>query len=489
MTRRLFGLLAVQAGAAVSASISFDVREFGARGDGIAKDTAAIQAAADAAARTGGTVSLPPGRYLSGTIHLKNSAAIHIGAGAVLTMSPDEADFDPRAPLPYPVYDDADTTDFHHALLAGENLHDVTIFGEGVIDGNRSKRGGPKPIALKLCQHVAIYGIRIQNAPNYAISLAGCDFVNIEGVTIENAFADGIDPDSCRHVRISNCDIDSRDDAIAVKSSWALGARRSSEDLTVANCSLRTNKNGFKFGSESAGDLRNLALTNCTMTPRATGSRPNSAILLESLDGANIQNVVISNISATGVIVPFMFRLGTRGRGTERPVPGSVRDISVSNLVATDCAGTASLAGIPGRPVERITLSGIDITVEGGPTEGGPTKLDPDKLEGEENNDKREQFTPLAAYGLYARHASELTIDGFRVHASLPDPRSAMIFDDLRNLDISGFHGDVGSPGRPVLWMNDVRAVTIRGWTLATAKQLRVTASPPGAVSQASRGR
>jgi hypothetical protein len=474
VTARVLALL-IAAQAATAAS--FDVREFGAMGDGITKDTAAIQSAVDAASRTGGTVSLPPGRYLSGTIHLKNSVAIYIAAGATLAMSPDDADFDARESLPYRVYDDADTTYFQQALLAGVNLQDVTIYGEGVIDGNRSKRGGPKPIALKLCQRVAIRGIRILNAPNYAISLLGCDFVNIDGVTIENAFADGIDPDSCRYVRISNCYIDSRDDAIAVKASWALGARRPVEGLTVTNCILRTGKNAFKFGSESAGDLRNVAVANCTMTPRANGSRPNSAILLESLDGANIENVVISNISATGAIVPFMLRLGTRGRGTELPVPGSLRDIAISNLVATGCRETASVTGIPGRRVERIALSGIDITVE-----GGPRHINPDQLPGDENDSEREQFAPLAAYGFYARHAAELTLRDFHLHANQPDPRTAMIFDDVRDLELSGFGVSTIQTDRPAVWMNNVAGVTITGWTAAAKRRLRVSNSAQGAV-------
>jgi polygalacturonase len=470
--RLLTILLAAQAATAAS----FDVRAFGAKGDGIARDTAAIQTAVDAAARTGGTVEIPPGRYLSGTIHLKSSVALYLASGAILAMSPDAADFSPVERLPYPIYDDEDTTYFHHALLAGENLRDVTIYGEGAIDGNRSQRGGPKPIALKACQRVAIRGVRIQNAPNYAISLLGCDLVNIDGVTIENGFADGIDPDSCRHVRISNCYVDSRDDAIVIKASWALGARRSVEDLTVANCILRSNKNGFKFGSESAGDLRHVAVTNCVMTPRVTGSRPNSAILLESLDGANIENVVIANISATGVIVPFMFRLGTRGRGTERPVPGSVRDISLANFTATNCAGAAVITGIPGRRVERIALSGIDIAVE-----GGPRRLNLDKLPGDEDDDKREQFAPLPAYGLYTRHAYGLTLTDFQVHANQPDPRTAMIFDDVQGLNLAGFLASGAGNERPAVWLNHVGAVTISGWRV-TKKLLRVSDSPPGAV-------
>jgi len=184
---------------------SFDVRAYGAKGDGVAKDTAAVQAAMDAAAKQGGgTVLLSPGKYLCGTIHLKSNVTIYLEAGATLLESANNADFDPYEKLDYPLRDDRETTYFHSALLAGENVEHIAIVGQGVIDGNRPKRGGPKPIALKLCRYVAIRGITIRRAPNYCISLLGTDYVDIDGVTMVDDYADGIDPDSCRYVRISN---------------------------------------------------------------------------------------------------------------------------------------------------------------------------------------------------------------------------------------------------------------------------------------------
>src|SRR5262249_41943027 len=168
-------------------------------------------------------------------LHLRSDVTLDLAAGTVLVASPDEADFDPCETLPYVSADDRETTYFHCALLAGEGLQRVTIAGEGSIDGNRSKRGGPKPLALKQCTQVTVRGITIRNSPNYAVSLLGCDHVVLDAITILNGYADGIDPDNCRDVRISGCSIDSADDAIVLKASTALGRRAATEGVTITN--------------------------------------------------------------------------------------------------------------------------------------------------------------------------------------------------------------------------------------------------------------
>src|SRR5262249_39545474 len=174
-----------------------------------------------------------------------------------------------------------------------ENVHHIAILGQGVIDGNRTKRGGPKTIAIKLCQHVTIRGITVQNSPNYSISLWGSDYVDIDGVTVLNSYADGIDPDSCRYVLIANSYIDSHDDAICPKASPSMGMdkKRPVEHLNVTNCILRTDASNFKFGTESSGDFRDVAVSNITMSPRTSGRPPRSGIAIESVDGATIDGV------------------------------------------------------------------------------------------------------------------------------------------------------------------------------------------------------
>lgn len=204
-----------------------NVRDFGAVGDGRAKDTAAIQKAIDAADRSGGgTVVVPPGRYLSGTIHLKSNITLHLEGGAAILASGDNADFDAYEPLTFKSVSDSETTYFRYALIAAEDVHHVAITGQGIIDGNRTKRGGPKTIALKRTSHVTIRDVTVMNSPNYSISMLGCDWVVIDGITILNGYSDGIDPDSSRNVRISNAYIDCYDDAICPKASPSLGAPR-----------------------------------------------------------------------------------------------------------------------------------------------------------------------------------------------------------------------------------------------------------------------
>src|SRR5215471_2887086 len=246
----------------------FDVRQFGAKGDGQSKDTKALQAAMDAAGANGGTVYLSPGRYLSGTVRFKSHVTVFLDAGATLVFSPDKTDFDPYEKLSFHTPDDSETSDFHYALLRGQDVEHVTVAGPGTIEGNRTKRGGPKPLAFKNCRHVTVRDITLQNSPNYNISLLGCDYVDILGVTILNGYCDGIDPDSCRFVRIANCFVESWDDAIVPKASFALGRRAATEHLTVTNCVLTTACNCFKLGTESCGDFKNITVSNCAMFGR-----------------------------------------------------------------------------------------------------------------------------------------------------------------------------------------------------------------------------
>ena len=225
----------------------------------------------DCAKNGGGTVYFPPGIYLSGSIHLKSDVALYLDHGTVLMASPNDEDFDPYEKLDFENDSDHETSFFHFALLWGEDIERLAISGNGTIDGNRRKRGGPKPIALKRCKEVSIKDITILNAPNYAISMLGTDYVNIDGVSILNGYCDGIDPDACRHVRISNCHIDSYDDAIVPKASFSLGYRRSTEYITITNCQLSTNCNAFKLGTESGGDFKYITVSNCVIFNRATG--------------------------------------------------------------------------------------------------------------------------------------------------------------------------------------------------------------------------
>jgi polygalacturonase len=260
-------------------------------------------------------------------------------------------------------------------------------------------------------------------------------------------------------VRIANCYVESSDDAICPKASPSMGYARPTEHLTVTNCVLRTDSNNFKFGTESSGDFKNIAASNLVMLPRERGRPPHSGISLEAVDGAHIDGVAISNISMEGVLEPIFIRRGNRGRGLTHPTPGTIQNVSISNLVATGATITSDISGLPGYPVERVTLDGINITMRGGEKEGKGL----DVPEFPEKYPEAGMFGILPAFGFYARHAAGLTLSNVQVRWDNPDARPAMVFDDVKSLDMDNFRAGTASGSSPMVWMNNVVDALVRG--------------------------
>jgi len=438
---------------------AYKVTDFGAKADAQTKDTPAIQKALDACSENGGgTVYFPPGTYLSGSLHLRSRVALYLDHGAVLKASTEENDFDPYEELGFKNAADRETSFFHHALIWAEDVEHVAILGTGTIDGNRAKRGGPKPIALKRCQHVTIKDITIRNAPNYAISLLGTDHVNIDGVSIFNGYCDGIDPDACRYVRIANCQIDTWDDAIVPKASFSLGVRRAVEYLTVTNCILATNCSAFKLGTESGGGFRHITVSNCVMHSRATGRPPISGIALESVDGGDIEGVTISNISMANVQTPIFLRLGNRGRDMDQPIPGALRNVLISNVVATGASQACPIVGIPGHNIKDVILDNIRITCAGGGTAAQASVQVP---EYESKYPEATMFGTLPSYGWYCRHVEGLRLRNIHLTLQTPDYRPALVCDDVARVVIDSFEADQSPGAEPALRFRGVRKALI----------------------------
>ena len=472
---------------------ALDVRDFGAKGDGATKDTKAIQAAIDKASEVGGTVVIPPGKYVSGTIHLRSNLTLRIEGGATLMFSPDDGDFDPYEDLPYhmaappkkvesqvtfvahtvperrrlsapPAWDDTETSYFHYALLSGDGVHHVAIEGTGTIDGNRPRRGGPKPIAIKNSEWISVRGITIRNAPNYNISFGGTDYIEVEGVKLINGYADGIDTDGCRYIRITNCYIDVWDDAVCPKASMALGKPRATEHLVVANCVLRTSCANFKFGTETSGDLRDVSVTNCVMSSRSSGRKALGGIAIESVDGANIDGVVVSNISMDNVVSPIFIRLGNRGRGMDKPAPGSLKNISIQNVVAHGASLASSITGVENGRVQNVTIDGLNVTGA-----GGVAARDLNVPEAAAKYPDPDLFGELPALALYGRHVDGLTLRNVKVHAAEPDGRPAFVLDDVTHLEISAFDSTNVPPHHPMLLFQNVAGALLSGNRLSSA--------------------
>jgi len=469
----------------------FPVRDFGAVGDGIVLDTGAAQKAIDAcAAAGGGTVFFSGGVYLCGSLHLRSGVTLFLDGGATIKSSLNNADFDPVEKLGFKNDADTETSFFHHALIWGEDVERIGIVGQGTIDGNRTKRGGPKNIALKRCKYVTIQGVRLLNCPNYNISMLGTDFVNIDGVTILNGYADGIDPDACRNVRISNCHVEATDDAIVPKTSFSLGERRACENITITNCFLASVCYCFKLGTESGGDFKRIAVSNCVMTGLEGRGPASGGIALESVDGANIDGVTISNITMNNVQSPIFLRLGNRGRDMATPTPGSLKNVCISSVVAEDAGLACSVAGIPGYKVEDVTLSDVRVVYRGG------TVLRPAREPVPENIDAypdADMFGALPVYGLYCRHVSGLSLSNVQLLAkpgfwrlavtdvtnvddrnldwrtdppggSHPAPLGpALVCDDVSHLAIEVFQTRASDDGSPVIRLMNVRDANIRG--------------------------
>jgi hypothetical protein len=457
-----------------------NVRNHGAKGDGKTKDTRAIQAAIDACHDGGGTVLFPPGVFLSGSLHLKNGVCLHLDHGATLRASEDATDFDPYETLGFKNAADRETSFFHQALIWAEDVERIAITGTGTIDGNRKRRGGPKPIALKRCKFVAIRGVTIRDSPNYCISLLGTDNVAIDGVTILNGYSDGIDPDCCHHVRISNCHIESWDDAIVPKTSFSLGKRRSTEDVTVTNCVLASNCNCFKLGTESGGDYRNITVSNCTMFSRSDRRPPISGISLLSVDGSTIEGVAISNIAMKDVRCPVFLRLGNRGRDMEKPIPGAIRDVVVSNITAAGARWPCAVAGIVGHPVEGVTFRDFRFAYKGGGTREEGRATVPENVAKYPSAD---MFETYPAYGLYCRHARDLQLSGIHFRCESPDVRPAVFCEDVARLGIDALEASVESD--PVLEFRSVQGALVRGCAPAAGTKvfLNVAGTGSGAIS------
>jgi hypothetical protein len=286
-------------------------------------------------------------------------------------------------------------------------------------------------------------------------------------------------------VRISNCHIESWDDAIVPKASFSLGERRACENITVTNCYLSTASNAFKLGTESGGDFKRIALSNCVMAGLKARRPASGGICIESVDGSNIDGVVASNITMVDVRAPIFIRLGNRGRDMEVPVPGTLRNVAISNVVATNASNTCTITGIPGHPVESVLLNGVRITYRGGCPYRPPDDPVPENIDAYPDPG---MFGALPAYGVYCRHVHDLTFDNLHLSyaddfwrltaASRPEwdsesaiprptepgrPGHALWFDDVTDLRIDGLHARPSRREDPVIRLQNVRDAWIAG--------------------------
>src|SRR5262245_21879052 len=409
---------------------AYDVRAFGAKGDGKTLDTIAINKAIDtASSKGGGTVYFPAGTYLSVSIHLKSNITLHLDQGAMILATdtiPGKVTYDLPEPNEWDMYQDFGHSHWQNSLIWGVGLENVSIVGPGLINGKgltrRSPRArrvnqpgdrpvtlggqtgarpqsplgedddpsvmnrlGNKAISLKLCRNVLLRDFSVLNGGHFALLATGVDNLTIDNVKIDTN-RDGLDIDSSRNVRISNSSVNSpNDDAIVLKSSYALGFARATENVTITNCAVsgydigsmldatykktvkeapdRDGPTGrIKLGTESNGGFKNIAISNIVFD-HCRG------LALETVDGGLLEDVTITNITMRDVKnSPIFLRLGRRMRGPAGTQVGSLRRVSLSKYVdyRADPRYASIVAGIPDHQIEDVTLSNIRIFYRGG---------------------------------------------------------------------------------------------------------------------------
>jgi len=440
----------------------YNVKDYGAVGDGRKLDSRAINKAIEAAADAGGgSVYLPAGNYLSGSIRLKSNISLYLDQGATIIATSEEAngEYDPEEAAANTTYQDSGHSHFHNSLIWGDGLHDISIMGPGKIwgrgllkDWKKDSQLGNKAIALLKCRNVIIRDVSILTGGWFGILATGTDNLTIDNVKLDTN-RDGMDIDCCKNVRVSNCFVNSPyDDGICLKSTFALGYARSTENVTITNCQVsgydegtlldgkfRRTKNGhyglhptgrIKLGTESNGGFKNIAISNCVFDYCR-------GLALESVDGAQLQDITIANITMRDVVNdPLFIRLGARMRGPSGTAVGTISRIMISNINVynADPGYTSTISGIPGHDVEDVQLNNIRIYYQ-----GGQTAL-PGTAEVPEQTDKYPEpgmFGVAPAYGFFIRHAKSIQLNNVEVKLLQSDGRPAFRMDNVKDLNLN----------------------------------------------------
>ncbi|MBC8051971.1 MAG: glycoside hydrolase family 28 protein [Sphingobacteriaceae bacterium] len=481
-------------------SQTFNVKNFKATGNGKTLDTDAINKTITAAANAGGgIVYFPPGVYLSASIRLKSNITLYLEAGSTIEAVHDSvAKYD----LPEPNeaggnYQDYGHSHWKNSLIWGIGLENVSILGPGLIYGkglnpgfnrfaDESKGekkyldGGPgsanKAIALRDCKNVILRDFSILHGGHFGILATGVDNLTIDNLKIDTN-RDGMDIDCCQNVRVTNCSVNAPwDDGICLKASYGLGKIRHCDNITISNCYLAGNfdegtlldatfkkstpeyksyKTGrIKLGTESNGDFKNITITNCVFDD-------SRGIAIESVDGSHIEDIAISNITMRNAAnSPIFIRLGSRLRGPNNPPVGTIKRISINNVLVSNASSyhATTITGIPGHYVEDIRMSNIYFNHQGG------GKTEDNKIvpkENEKGYPEPGMFGPLPAYGFYLRHVKGVEMNHVKLDYNKPEGRNAFVLEDVHDAYFDHLNIKKGAGDTPFFELRNVSDVSV----------------------------
>ena len=464
---------------------AFNVRDFGAAGDGKALNTRAIQAAIDRChAAGGGCVLVPPGVYVTGTVRLKSHVTLRLEAGARLLGSPRIADYPkdagqsswhPRFPF---------SRGMDGALIYAEQAEDVGVEGPGIIDGaqgggaqrtfpNANDRDQRRPMLVRMhdCTGVRVRNVTLIHPASFTSFFVRCREVYLDSVKVrsrDTGNGDGLDFDGSENVRISNCDLDTGDDAIGLKT---IQPGRPNRDFVITNCIIRSRWAAVRLGPESFADMRNLTVSNCVFRDCRDGLK------IQSCEGAVLENMVFSDIVMEAVLRPFFLVLNSFGMSkysrSVRPPVGALRDLHFAHIravVPQNPTGEGldqpclAIVGLPGYPIEDISISNLNASMPGGGTKEEAARMDvPELYDFQELWPEAVHFKgELPASGIYLRHVRGLRVDQVRLSVANSDARAFIAGDDLEDVSLSDVvgYGSAAAPG--LVKLADARDVNLR---------------------------
>lgn len=515
-----------------SSETLFNVRNYGATGDGKTVDTPAVNRAIEAvAAAGGGTLFFPAGTYACFTIRLRSNVDIYLARGCIILAAdspkPGETTgynggaYDPaESNAPWESYQDYGHNHWHNSLFVADGISNFSIRGSGLIHGKGLSRGtrnsagpgytgfvaeqpgvGNKAIALKNCHNVLLRDFSVLKGGHFALLATGVDNLTIDNLLIDTD-RDGFDIDCCRNVRVSNCTVNSPwDDAICPKSSYALGYARSTDNVTISNnyvtgtyelgsviagtwkkfpADARVSRNGrIKCGTESNGGFRNITITGNVVE----GCK---GISLETSDGALLEDIAITGNTLRDIVdAPLFLRLNRRNRGPKETMrPGTLRRVLIANLDSYNSnASTCSLiSGIPENLIEDLKMTNCFFDHRGLPADmltnwGEQAKPMPDwhTIQVPEIEDAYPEilrFGPTPSNGFFIRHLKNLEMSHVEVRPSNPDPRPAIWLEDVHRADFFA----ITAPPQPNFALRNVTDLRIL-WSRAAKDTTLATAS------------
>jgi len=473
----------------------YNIKDYGAIGDGVTLNTAAINRTIDICnAAGGGMVYFPPGVYLTGTVVFKSNVTVYLEAGSTLLGSKNINDY---LSLPGVA---TDKNQIAKHLVFAREVQNVGLMGPGRIDGQGPAFWKPNDkiippdldwryaLAYKWtalprispmlefynCTNVHIRDIQIENSPGWTLRPVECTNVFIQGISIKNPNygpnTDGIDPTSCTNVFISDCSIDTGDDAICLKSEAPYGGDvKISKNITITNCVIRGTCNGLKFGTATHGGFENVTVSNLVIYNEDVpfDQRIISGIALEMVDGGWMQGLVISNVVMQRTRTPIFIRRANRKPRSDG-TPGTLKGVLIENVYATGSILTSSVTGLPGFDIEDVTLSNIRIDSE----EGGKAAWMSEKIpEVPQIYPEAHIFGRLPSYGFYCRHVKGLRMKNIEVNAIAGEERPAIVCDDVKDLEISSLRTSPITGTQPTVQLIQNQKAFLHGCWAAVGTQ------------------